>query len=161
MDGLEERLPALTDVQWELMELVWERGECSVGEAWRTLSSRRNLARNTVQTLLARLEDKGWLAHREQGGAHVFAALMDREAAQQYHLRHLLEVVFHGEPAELLAALFQQQAWPAAEVELLHSLVDFIQFRVQQQGSEPITIPLPLARRRVNEEPLLPIPCPS
>ena len=57
-------LPALSEVQLEIMHEIWERGECSIGEVWRTLHERRGVSRNTIHTLIVRLEEKGWLTGR-------------------------------------------------------------------------------------------------
>ena len=65
----------LTDAQREIMEIVWERGEATVSEVRDALAQRRQLARNTVQTMIVRLEEKGWLKHREQGRTFVYSAL--------------------------------------------------------------------------------------
>ncbi len=64
----------LTDAQREIMEIVWERREVTVSEVRDALAARRKLARNTVQTMIVRLEDKGWLKHREQGRTFVYSA---------------------------------------------------------------------------------------
>ena len=60
--------PPLSEAQLEIMNLVWSHGPMTVGEMWQILSSRRGVARNTVQTLVTRLEEKGWLAHSGEGG---------------------------------------------------------------------------------------------
>ena len=55
-------LPSLSPGQLEIMDVVWRHGEATVAEVWKALSARRQVARNTVLTMLARLEEKGWLA---------------------------------------------------------------------------------------------------
>ena len=64
----------LTEIQREMMEIVWQREEVTVSEVRDALSAQRPLARNTVQTMLVRLEEKGWLKHREQGRTFVYSA---------------------------------------------------------------------------------------
>ena len=58
---------SLSPAQLEIMNIVWDRGEVGVAEIWQELSSRRAVARNTVQTMLSRLHAKGWLRHRQDG----------------------------------------------------------------------------------------------
>src|SRR5437763_534664 len=58
MDG-PDPLPPLSAAQLEIMNVVWGRGEATVAEVWRALSARRKVARNTVLTMLARLEEEG------------------------------------------------------------------------------------------------------
>src|SRR2546423_525410 len=50
-----EALPALSEAQLEIMQLVWERGEVTVTDVWSVLAQRRGVARNTVLTLMDRL----------------------------------------------------------------------------------------------------------
>ena len=59
-----ESRSALTPAQWEIMNLLWEHGELGVAQVWKLLSRRRSIARNTVQTTLTRLTEKGWLRSR-------------------------------------------------------------------------------------------------
>ncbi len=37
------KLPPLSEAQIEIMNLVWDRGEVTVGEVWRALAARRKL----------------------------------------------------------------------------------------------------------------------
>jgi len=51
-------LVPLSEAQREIMEIVWDLGEVSVFEVRETLSKERPVARNTVRTLLERMEEK-------------------------------------------------------------------------------------------------------
>ena len=57
-----DELPSLSPGQFEIMDVVWRQGDVTVAEVWKTLSAHRQIARNTVLTMLTRLEEKGWLA---------------------------------------------------------------------------------------------------
>ena len=59
--------PALSESQLEIMNVVWDQGEVTVTGVWQILAKRRAVARNTVQTVMTRLEEKGWLKHRKRG----------------------------------------------------------------------------------------------
>ena len=68
--------PALpSDAQWEVLNIIWDRGEATVGEVWQAVSARRPVARNTVLTLVARLEEKGWLRRRTEGNVLHYSSL--------------------------------------------------------------------------------------
>lgn len=41
------------------MEIIWDRGEVSVSKVWDVLQERRDVARNSVQTMIVRIERKG------------------------------------------------------------------------------------------------------
>ena len=54
----DDRTP-LSEAQLEIMNLVWDHGEVTVVDVWKALTLRRKVARNTIQTMIARLEEKG------------------------------------------------------------------------------------------------------
>ena len=69
-------VPDLSDAQIEIMSVIWDSPNgASVMDVWKTVSAGRQVARNTVQTTLVRLEEKGWLGHRdgEKAGFIYFA----------------------------------------------------------------------------------------
>jgi len=43
-----EGLPALSEAQLEIMQLVWDGGEVTVTDVWNVLTRRRAVARNTI-----------------------------------------------------------------------------------------------------------------
>ena len=74
-----DRQAALSEAQLEIMSVVWDREEVSVSEIWEVLGARRPLARNTVQTMVTRLEEKGWIRHRTLGKTFLYSAVVSRE----------------------------------------------------------------------------------
>ena len=59
MSKKRKSVPAqLAAAQQEIMELIWDRGEVTVAEMWEILVKRHDVARNTVQTMIVRMEEK-------------------------------------------------------------------------------------------------------
>jgi predicted transcriptional regulator len=117
-------LPPLSEAQLEIMNLVWERGEVTVGEVWKTLAARRQVARNTVQTLLFRLKEKGWLRSRTDGHAHRFRAAVPREVTVRTMAQRLVDLAFGGSTEGLLAALLGRRSVSPEEAERIRALID-------------------------------------
>ena len=109
----------LTPAQLELMQLVWERGEISAGDAHEALSAKRPVAPTTVMTLLQRLEKRGWLAHRVVGRAHVYRATKDRKRSIGAILSRLRDVAFGGSTESLVASLLDAGDVSAEEIRRL------------------------------------------
>ena len=68
----------LLPAQMEIMEIVWEKGELAAVEVRQLLADGRELARETVRTMLERMEDKGWLKHRVVGRTFFYSAAVPR-----------------------------------------------------------------------------------
>src|SRR5579883_1770460 len=94
-------LPSLSPGQLEIIDVIWQQGEATVAEVWKALSARRKVARNTVLTMLTRLEEKGWLARKADAHAHVYRATVARETTLGTMLDQLVETAFGGSTAGL------------------------------------------------------------
>lgn len=124
MKAMSRELPPLSDAQLEIMNLVWDRDEVTVAQVWKTLAARRQIARNTVQTLLARLEEKGWLTHRREGNAFFYSACVPREATRKELVERLLATAFEGSAEGLVMTLLSQRGVTKAEADRIRAMID-------------------------------------
>jgi predicted transcriptional regulator len=116
-------LPALSDAQLEIMNIVWEQRECTVGDVWRQLHERRGVSRNTVHTLVVRLEEKGWLKHREAAGGFLYSATVSRQETQQRTIEKLVQTVFNGSAENLVLALLGGGTLSKSEAARIRQLI--------------------------------------
>ena len=82
-DGGRQVPPPLHELEAEVMDLVWERGEASVREVMEALNASADRARayTTYMTIMARLDSKGLLERRRQGKTDLYTP---RYARDQY-----------------------------------------------------------------------------
>jgi BlaI family transcriptional regulator, penicillinase repressor len=116
--------PDLSAAQQELMDIIWERGEISASELGRLLPRHRALARNTVRTMLVRMEEKGWLKHREEGRTYLYSAVLPRQATIGDKLRELVDTLCGGSPETLVTALLDDRGLSDAELDRIRALLD-------------------------------------
>jgi len=116
-------LPRLSEAQFEVMNIVWELGECTVADVLDRLSQNRDLARNTVQTMLSRLDEKGWLRHRELRGKFLYAATFSRQEVQQEYLDGVVNSVFNGSAEGLLLTLLQNRSLSRDEAARIRKII--------------------------------------
>ena len=123
-------LPPLSEGQMQIMNVVWDfagRGGATVGDVWEALSARRpgkKLARNTVQTLLARLEEKGWLTHRAEGAAFRYLPRQPRQTALRRLVRRLVDTAFGGSAEGLVMALLQGRGVSPDEAQRIRAMIE-------------------------------------
>ena len=117
-------LPGLSQSQREIMEIVWDCGEVSAIEVRDILSKKRDLAKNTVRTLLDRMEEKGWLKHREDGRTYLYSAAQPREASIGQKVLEVVEHVCGGSPEELVTALLDYRGLSPQELKRIRSMLD-------------------------------------
>ena len=120
----ETDLQLLTDTQLEIMNFVWQHGSATVADVWKEMSATRDLARNTVQTMMVRLEDKGFLRHRMEGKSFVYLPAKKRTTTLRRMLRALIRTAFAGSTAGLITTLLEQENLSAAETQRIRDLLD-------------------------------------
>lgn len=99
--------PPLSAAQLEIMNVVWDRREVTISEVWQELCRQRKVARATVQTVIGRLEEKGWLRHRNVGQAFFYSAVYSRDATQSRLVNDLVDAAFDGSVEGLVWALLK------------------------------------------------------
>jgi predicted transcriptional regulator len=98
-------LPALSPAETEILRLVWQLESATVQEICGALPEDRSIAYATVQTLLRRLERKGYVRHKSSGKAHVFSAAVKREKVIKQTVVEFVERLFGGDPVPLMLHL--------------------------------------------------------
>jgi BlaI family transcriptional regulator, penicillinase repressor len=117
-------LPELSPAQREIMEVLWERGALAASEVRDILSTRREISRNTVRTMLERMEGKGWVAHREIGRTFLYAPAQPRQATVTQKVREVLDSVCGGSPEMLVNALLDSRGLTRNELARIRSILD-------------------------------------
>lgn len=119
-----KKLRPLSEVQVEIMNVVWNRGEVTVSEVWKELSRRRRVARNTVQTLMVRLEEKGWLRHRVEGNTFFYRPTVERSRALRQMVKRLVDTAFAGSVEGLVLALLDDRAVTPEQAARIRRLIE-------------------------------------
>jgi BlaI family transcriptional regulator, penicillinase repressor len=116
--------PTLTEAELRLMEILWAKGEATVADAVAAIPKREALAYSTVLTTMRILEQKGYVAHRQEGRAFVYRPVVDRGEARRSAVKHLLSRFFDNSPELLVLNVIEQERLDMAELERLRKLVD-------------------------------------
>ena len=119
-----KKLPAMSRTETEILRLVWQLNEATVQQIRDRLPADRRLAYNTVQTLLCRLEQKGYLKHRDKGRAHVFSALVKPDEVIKTTVRDFLGRLFGGDPKPLVQFLAEDGKIDEGDIKRLRELIN-------------------------------------
>jgi predicted transcriptional regulator len=100
-------LPRLTKLELQIMEALWTLGASSVREIQEAFPEKDRPAYTTVQTMVYRLEAKKAVRRLKKiGNAHVFEAVVSRNAAQRRLIDELLSF-FGGRSQPVVAHLIE------------------------------------------------------
>jgi predicted transcriptional regulator len=116
----------LTDVELEIMQALWDRGEAPVRDILEALPNSRPLAYTTVATVLKVLEKKQFVASSKGERTHVYRAKVSREAYEKKSVHHLVDKVFRGEPSSFVMQLIRETKLTPDDIKSLRQLLERI-----------------------------------
>ncbi len=109
----------------EVLKTLWDHGPATVRQVLTHLhDSGRLVAYTTAQTLLIRLEQKGFVRSDKSDLAHVFRAKVSRERVTRSRLKTLVTQLYDGAAGPLVLQLVRTQQLTPEEVQELQDLID-------------------------------------
>jgi BlaI family penicillinase repressor len=114
---LSRDLPALGELEHEVMQLVWARGRITAEQAREEL--RRPLKESTVRTVLRRLEDKGYLTHTVESRTFHFVPAEARGAVAAKAVQRIVDWFCDGSLEEVLTGMVDNAALSPKELQAL------------------------------------------
>jgi predicted transcriptional regulator len=117
--------PAISATELAVLKVLWDVGAGTVREVQAVLRRQgRRWAYTTVQTLLNRLQGKGYAASDRGGPAHVYRAAVSREELLRTRLGALADELCEGTASPLVLALVEGGRFSAEEIEQFRQLLD-------------------------------------
>jgi predicted transcriptional regulator len=113
----------LTRREREIMDALHELGDAASAEDIRARLPHPP-GYSAVRTLLARLEAKGVIKHKEKGLRYVYSPTAPRSAARRSALQRLVRVFFGGSTGEAVGALLDAEGWSAEELEEMSKRIE-------------------------------------
>ncbi len=113
----------ITEAEYAVMEVLWDRPRQTAAEVCEEVCGARGWSLATVKTLLSRLVQKGALASEPDGRRFLYTPLVAREAYVGGESRRLVERLFGGNAASLVAHLAETEALTPADLDEIEALL--------------------------------------
>ncbi len=114
----------ISDAEWQVMQVVWERKTATAAEVIAALSGTSGWRHRTIRTLLSRLVDKGALAPEADGNRYLYRPLVSRSRCVHEVSRSFLKKVFGGDAGELMVHFVRGANISAEQIDELKRLLD-------------------------------------
>ncbi len=113
----------ITDAEHAVMEVLWDRPRQTAAEVCEEVCGKRGWSLATVKTLLSRLVQKGAIAAEPDGRRFLYTPLIARDAYVGGESRRLVERLFGGRAASLVAHLAETEALSEADLDAIEALL--------------------------------------
>ncbi len=123
-DIVSYRPPPLANAELAVMELLWSKDRLTARDLREQLYPGATKAQHgTVQRLLQRLEDKGFVERDRTLAVHLFSAAISRQAYASGQLESLADKLTGGSLAPLITHLVEQEKISRAEIRKLRKIL--------------------------------------
>jgi predicted transcriptional regulator len=110
-----ERLP---DSELNVMKVIWNNTvPIGTGKIIEILTKEKKWSRSTVQVLLSRLEDRGFIQCRKEGRLKYYIPLIEESAYRSKETKNFLEHFYNNSYKKLIASLVQDNAINEGDIE--------------------------------------------
>ena len=119
-------LPKLANAELAIMELLWDHTDPMTARAIRErlYPDATRAQHGTVQRLLQRLEQKGFVARDRRLSVHLFQSTVSREDYASQQLESLAERLTSGSIAPLITNLVRRNRISQSELDRIRAFID-------------------------------------
>jgi BlaI family transcriptional regulator, penicillinase repressor len=116
-------MPPISDAEAQVMQVLWQTGRASTDDIAQALQGSRDWQLTTVKTLLNRLLNKGAITAERDGRRYLYSPLLTQDEWLGSQSLSLLDRLFDGRLAPLVAHFGAHRALEAADVRALKKLI--------------------------------------
>ena len=124
-DGGRRRPPELSALETDVMNVVWELGECTSAEVIEAFRRIRPLADTTIRTVLTNIRRKGYIELVPTvERAHRFRATVKRTEVARRSLQSFVARHFRGSTREAICFLLDQEVIGEADIREITRIIE-------------------------------------
>lgn len=113
----------ISDAEWQVMKIIWMKGEQTSTDLIRVLAERFDWSKSTVQTLLSRLVEKECLTRKKEGKSFVYSALLTLDQSRDLLVQDIKDKVCSRRIRNLLADLIVECEFTQTDLEDLEAVI--------------------------------------
>ncbi|HEV7689352.1 MAG TPA: BlaI/MecI/CopY family transcriptional regulator [Hyphomonadaceae bacterium] len=117
----------ISEAESRIMEALWKKAPLTGDQIVAQVASKNDWAAGTVRTLITRLLRKKAIAGAKEGEAYVYRPLIARSVWVSMESQGLLDKLFKGEVAPLVAHFAEHRQLSAKDIKQLKSLIDALE----------------------------------
>lgn len=114
----------LSNSEWKLMAQLWNHAPATITELTAALKAETGWSKNTIITMLSRLETKGGVRHQEGGRAKLYYPAIAREEEERSETEHFLSKVYGGSLGLMVNAMVANRQLTQADLDELSQILN-------------------------------------
>lgn len=113
-----------TESELEILQILWEKGNCTVREVHEILEKSKESGYTTTLKLMQIMHEKGLVARDTSAKTHIYRALQNQEKTQQHLVNKMIDNVFNGSAARLVMQALGNHSTSKDEINAIKEYLD-------------------------------------
>jgi len=118
------RLPKISDSEWKVMEIVWEKGFSTSTDIIETLKRNSLWSPKTIHTYIRRLVNKGVLGVNETEALNQYYPLISEEKYQNEETEKFIKKIYNGSTRLIISNFIKNEKLTKEEIDELKEILD-------------------------------------
>ena len=131
-----EQIQKVSDSEWEVVRVLWQRGESTATEIWEALAAPFDWSPKTVRTFLTRLVQKGAVQVEMFDGINYYTALVEETASKQVVGQSFLNKFFSGALSSMVAHFVNNDRVSLEELAELERMIEERRKQLKKEQSQ-------------------------
>jgi len=117
-------LPSISDSEWKVIKLLWQKSPLSAYDVFQALLRTENWHRNTVNTMLKRLEQKGAVRSEKYKNLYLYFPIVSEQECVEMESQSFLQRVFGGAIEPLMLHFAKKRKLSARQIQELTRILE-------------------------------------
>ena len=113
-----------TESELEILQILWEKGNCTVREVHEILTLNKEAGYTTTLKLMQIMHEKGLVQRDTSSKTHIYHALASQQKTQQHLVSRLIENAFSGSAASLVMQALGNHTSSKDEIEAIRKYLN-------------------------------------
>lgn len=122
--GRKKSSPELTEAEWAILKVVWEKEPCAAGTVQEILQKSRNWAYSTVKGAMDRMAEKGFLKISKIRNLQLFSSTISQEQAQKGEFKKMLKRAFDDALTPMMQFLLENEEFSSNDLKQMRLMIE-------------------------------------
>lgn len=124
MRYMTEKVPSISEAEWEVMNVLWKKSPQTANEVITSLQGQKEWKAKTVRTLLDRLVQKGVAGVNKELRVYTFYPLYSQDDCQRAEAASFIKRIYGGTVKSMLVQFIEEDSLSEEDIEELKSILD-------------------------------------
>ena len=116
-----------TDSELEILNILWEKGQCTVRDVHEVLEKNKDAGYTTTLKLMQIMHEKGLLTRDAKAKSHIYTSNISQEKTQGQLVKRMIDNVFNGSASQLVMQALGHHKPNAEELDEIKKYLESIE----------------------------------